>query len=90
MRIALLAAVLLLLPGCHALDLKKYDPETVLQINKTLEHERFSAEQVLKALRSLNAPDIVIRSVETSSTGEVMRLLYWLSYEEAKNLESKK
>lgn len=75
------------LGGCSALELHKFDPMTVEQIDKTINFENLDFDMADKALADLNAPEIVRTSLKVRHDSEIIRLQAWKGAEEAKKAE---
>ena len=83
--------MLCVLPGCGGcgMGLKKFDPETVRQVEKTLAFEGADFEMTLEALVdgvSLEEKASLVSRHES----EMVRLKAWLDAEQAKDMEAKK
>jgi len=75
------------LGGCNLLELHKFDPMTVAQIDKTIDFENTDFALADKALSDLNAPEIVRNSLKIRHDSEIIRLQAWKGAEEAKKAE---
>jgi hypothetical protein len=73
--------------GCSALNLHKFDPMTVEQIDRTINFENLDFDLADKALADLSAPDIVRTSLKVRHDSEIIRLQTWKGAEEAKKAE---
>lgn len=73
--------------GCGLVQMYKYDPLTVNQIDKTIQYENQDFDMADKALAELNAPDIVRTSLKVRHESEIVRLNAWKDAEAAKKVD---
>lgn len=71
-------------PGCGSL--KRHDPLTVEQVQKTLEFEDGDYTLTVAALEDGEFSDIERQSMEVRHASEMSRLRAWLEAEEAKKV----
>lgn len=72
--------------GCGTFTLKKYDPETSYQIDKTIAHEKANAEMLMAPPAGMTLEQLA-EQYKVLSDAEIARLEAWKAAEEAKKLE---
>lgn len=81
-----LLLALVLLPGCW--EVRQYDPETVRQIELTMQETQEDHDWVVQKFGVCEAGDIVFNSWEVLHQSRMARLNAWLRAERAKELKN--